>query len=42
LAVSDRLIQKLTNRMATHLRTSENAGESVKALKTLFNVTADE
>jgi glutamyl-tRNA reductase len=42
LAVSDRLIQKLTNRMATHLRTSENAGESVKALKTLFNLTADE
>ena len=42
LAVSDRLIQKLTNRMATHLRTSENASESVRALKTLFNVTADE
>lgn len=42
LAVSDRLIQKLTNRMATHLRTSENAGESIKALKTLFNLTADE
>ena len=42
LAVSDRLIQKLTNRMATHLRTSENASESVRALKTLFTVSADE
>lgn len=42
LVVSERLIQKLTNRMATHLRESTNTGESVKALKTLFNVTADE
>ena len=42
VAVSERLIQKLTNRMANHLRESANTDESVKALETLFNVTTDE
>lgn len=41
-AVSERLIQKLTNRMANQLRESNNALESAKALETLFNVNADE
>lgn len=40
--ISERLIQKLTNRMANHLRESNNKGESVKALETLFNVSTDE
>ncbi len=42
VAVSERLIQKLTNRMANHLRESANTDESVKALETLFNVATDE
>ncbi|NBR41074.1 MAG: hypothetical protein EBT93_16955 [Alphaproteobacteria bacterium] len=42
IAVSERLIQKLTNRMANHLRESTNTDESVKALETLFNVASDE
>ena len=42
VAVSERLIQKLTNRMANHLRESENTVESVKALETLFNVSTHE
>ena len=42
IAVSERLIQKLTNRMANHLRESENTIESVKALETLFNVSTHE
>ena len=42
IAVSERLIQKLTNRMANHLRESENTVESVKALETLFNVSTHE
>jgi len=42
VAVSERLIQKLTNRMANHLRESTNTDESVKALETLFNVASDE
>jgi len=41
-AVSERLIQKLTNRMANHLRESTNTVESVKAIETLFNVTTRE
>jgi len=41
-AVSERLIQKLTNRMANQLRESNNTLESAKALETLFNVSADE
>lgn len=40
--VSERLIQKLTNRMANQLRESDNTLESAKALETLFNVSADE
>ncbi|MGB0254737.1 MAG: glutamyl-tRNA reductase [Flavobacteriaceae bacterium] len=40
--VSERLIQKLTNRMANQLRESNNTLESAKALETLFNVSADE
>ncbi len=42
IAVSERLIQKLTNRMANHLRESSNMAASVKALQTLFNVPTDE
>jgi glutamyl-tRNA reductase len=42
VAVSERLIQKLTSRMANHLRESANTDESVKALETLFNVSTDE
>lgn len=42
LAVSEKLIQKLTNRMANHLRESHNTEESVKAIETLFNVSIDE
>ena len=42
VAVSERLIQKLTNRMANQLRESADTDESVKALETLFNVTTDE
>ena len=40
--VSERLIQKLTNRMANQLRESNNTLESAKALETLFNVSTDE
>jgi glutamyl-tRNA reductase len=42
VAVSERLIQKLTNRMANQLRESANTDESVKALETLFNVVRDD
>jgi glutamyl-tRNA reductase len=42
VAVSERLIQKLTNRMANQLRESADTDESVKALETLFNVATDE
>ena len=41
VAVSERLIQKITNRMANQLRESANTDESVKALETLFNVATD-
>lgn len=41
-AVSEKLIQKLTNRMANHLRESDNTHESVKALETLFNISTHE
>jgi glutamyl-tRNA reductase len=39
VAVSERLIQKLTNRMAAQLRQSNDTVESAKALKALFNVS---
>jgi len=41
-AVSEKLIQKLTNRMANHLRESDNTHESVKAIETLFNISTHE
>jgi glutamyl-tRNA reductase len=42
VAVSERVIQKLTNRMANHLRESANTDQSIKALESLFNVVTDE
>ena len=39
VAVSERLIQKLTNRMAAQLRQSNDTVESAKALKALFNIS---
>ena len=40
--VSEKLIQKLTNRMANQLRESDNTHESVKALESLFNISVHE
>ena len=38
--LSQHLIQKITNRVANHMRNSENTAESVKTIQDVFNITS--
>jgi glutamyl-tRNA reductase len=39
--LSQHLIQKITNRVANHMRNSDNTAESVKTIQDVFNIPSN-